>query len=87
MLLHVVFVFCLNMVFNGGMTDQELILKHGGPSAVAKLLGYDEKRGGTQRVQNWMTRGIPAQVKVDHPELFMPGLVPADSAPAQGAVQ
>jgi hypothetical protein len=52
------------------MDDRQLIMKLGGPTAVAKKLGYDPK-GGAQRVQNWMRRGIPSKVKVDHPEMFM----------------
>ncbi len=29
---------------------------------------------GQQKVTNWLQRGIPAHVKVAHPELFMPEL-------------
>lgn len=54
-------------------TDREIIERLGGPAEVARLLNY-EKHNGTQRVHNWMTRGIPAQVKVDHPEIFMAGV-------------
>ncbi len=50
--------------------DAALIADLGGPSKVAELLNY-EKHNGPQRVQNWLVRGIPAQVKVDHPEIFM----------------
>lgn len=50
--------------------DEKLIEALGGPAKVADKLGFD-KEGGTQRVHNWTVRGIPAQVKVDHPELFM----------------
>lgn len=53
------------------MTDAELIDKLGGPAKVCELLGY-EKDGGVQRVQNWITRGIPYKVKVERPDLFMP---------------
>lgn len=52
------------------MNDSELIEHLGGSTKVAELLGYD-KAGGVQRVQNWLVRGIPAQVKVDHPKIFM----------------
>lgn len=52
------------------MKDSELIKSLGGPTKVAELLQFD-KAVGVQRVQNWITRGIPAQVKVDHPEIFM----------------
>jgi hypothetical protein len=50
--------------------DKELIETLGGPAKVAELLGYD-KEGGAQRVNNWLTRGIPARVKLDHPEIFL----------------
>ena len=52
------------------MTDKETIERLGGPAKVAELLGLD-KHGGTQRVHNWIARGIPAQVKLDHPEIFL----------------
>lgn len=51
-------------------TDGEIIKELGGPATVAEMLGY-EKHGGTQRVQNWITRGIPPKVKLDHPDLFL----------------
>lgn len=50
--------------------DKKLIDDLGGPTKVAELLGYD-KHGGVQRVQNWMTRGIPPKVKLEHPDLFL----------------
>lgn len=48
------------------MSDRELIEKLGGPTIVAKRLGYIP-----QRVQNWTVRGIPAKEKLKHPELFL----------------
>ncbi len=51
-------------------SDKKVIAELGGPTKVAELLGYP-KRGGTQRVQNWITRGIPAKVKLTHPALFL----------------
>jgi len=59
------------MVCNIAMTDLELITQLGGPARVAELLGFD-KATGTQRVFNWTKResGIPAQVKLDFPQLF-----------------
>lgn len=54
-------------------TDEEIIRDLGGPAKVAELLGYD-KNGGTQRVQNWIARGIPFRVKVERPDLFMQGI-------------
>lgn len=56
--------------------DRELLKSLGGPTKVAELLGLP-KYHGVQRVQNWMQRGIPASVRVERPDLFMPGLVPA----------
>lgn len=53
--------------------DKELIERLGGPTRVAELLKFP-KAGGAQRVQNWMTRGIPSRVKLDHPDIFLSGL-------------
>lgn len=53
------------------MDDKKLIMELGGPTKVAVRLGLNVK-GGAQRVQNWLSRGIPAKVKVDRPDLFMP---------------
>ena len=51
------------------VSDKQVIADLGGPTKVAELLGYP-KHGGIQRVQNWITRGIPAKVKLAHPILF-----------------
>ena len=68
----------LNMVFNmGTMTDPELIEHLGGPTKVAALLNLDKEAGGVQRVQNWITRGIPPKVKLEHPHIFLGHLVAA----------
>lgn len=64
--------------------DKKIISDLGGPSKVAELLGF-QKPGGQQRVQNWLARGIPAQVKVDHPDLFMPKFSSRHAAPAMKA--
>ena len=53
------------------MDDKALIEKLGGTTRLAVLLGYDIKKGGVQRVNNWMRRGIPAGVKVKHQDLFL----------------
>lgn len=50
--------------------DIEIIERFGGPAKVARMLGY-QKSGGTQRVFNWMRRGIPARVKLENPEIFL----------------
>lgn len=52
------------------MDDRTRIERLGGPAKVAELLGY-EKDGGTQRVHNWLSRGIPAKVKLQRPDLFV----------------
>ncbi len=48
------------------MNDQELIKNLGGVANVAKLTGYS-----IQRVQNWIYRGIPSKVKLEHSLLFL----------------
>ena len=65
------FAFFLNVVFNIGMNDKELIEYHGGSTQLAEILGLDKARGGVQRVNNWMRRGIPPKVKLEHPNLFL----------------
>lgn len=66
------------------MTDAELIAHHGGPTKLAKVLGFPE-RGGVQRIQNWIARGIPPAVKVRWPDLFLNVSV-VTGAPAIGQV-
>ena len=51
-------------------TDAQLINDLGGPTKVADLLGY-ARPFGVQRVYNWTTRGIPAKVKLERPDLFL----------------
>lgn len=52
------------------MNDKELIQALGGPTTVAKKLGLEGKKG-VCRVSNWMRRGIPAKVKLDHLGIFI----------------
>lgn len=52
-------------------SDAKLIEQLGGPATVSRLLEFDKKPGGIQRVQNWVKRGIPAAIKVQFPELFL----------------
>lgn len=52
------------------MNDLEIIRRHGGPAKLAELLKFD-KKSGTQRVFNWMKRGIPPAVKLSNPKIFM----------------
>nr|DAO68906.1 MAG TPA: Putative antitoxin of bacterial toxin-antitoxin system, YdaS/YdaT [Caudoviricetes sp.] len=77
MLLNRMIDFYLNVVFNiicffkrtAQMTDKQLIERLGGVSAVAKIIGCSP-----QRVSNWVKRGIPPKVKIEHPKLFLPHL-------------
>lgn len=66
--------------------DAKLILDLGGPSKVAELIQLN-KQGGPQRVQNWMTRGIPSAIKVKYPHIFMPELAQALANTAQTATE
>lgn len=52
--------------------DAQIIRSLGGPSKVAAELGLG--KFGVQQVCNWMHRGIPAHIRVQRPELFMPEL-------------
>lgn len=65
------------------LADRQLIEDLGGPTKTAEILGYDKAKGGVQRVQNWMTRGIPARVRVAHPRLFMPAVIAPGAADRQ----
>ena len=48
-------------------SDKDLIAQLGGPSILAKRLGFSSK----QRVHNWLTRGIPPVVKLAYPKIFL----------------
>jgi hypothetical protein len=52
--------------------DRAIIQSLGGPRKVAERLNM--RPHGQQKVTNWLQRGIPAHMKVAHPELFMPEL-------------
>lgn len=65
--------------------DAALIASLGGPAKVADLLGLDKKRGGVQRVCNWLVRGIPAEVKLSRPDLFLRDL--SKAKPRRKAVE
>jgi len=58
------------MVFSYAMNAKEIIKSHGGPTALARKLGY--QTNGVQRCANWMRRGIPAAVRLLRPDLFPP---------------
>lgn len=57
--------------------DKDLIVSLGGPTKLAQTLGYDTNNGGVQRVQNWMSRGIPPRVILDNPHVFQFAAPPA----------
>lgn len=67
--------------------DRRLIEALGGATRVAGLLGFDKQRGGVQRVHNWISRGIPAHVKVKRPDLFLRDLTATDGAPSSTEVR
>ena len=48
------------------MTDKELIMKLGGVGVVSDYLGVTY-----QCVFNWLTRGIPSKVMLEHREIFL----------------
>lgn len=48
------------------MKDKQVIERLGGVKAIAEALGYNYTT-----VHNWLTRGIPAQVKLDHRDIFL----------------
>lgn len=58
--------------------DRARIDALGGCTKVADLLGLP-KQGGAQRVSNWKSRGIPAEVKLAYPEIFLVNM-PSPSA-------
>lgn len=62
--------------------DEALIKSLGGVTRVAEMLGYD-KAGGVQRVHNWCKRGIPARIKLQYPDLFLPAAPAAPPPTAQ----
>jgi len=50
-------------------TDKQLIDELGGPTNVARLLGFELVKG-PQRVQNWKIRGIPSKIRLQYLDLF-----------------
>ena len=63
-------------------SDKDLIESLGGATKLAARLGCS-----VQRVQNWKDRGIPAQVRLDHPDVFpLPGR-PAEQPSAESQPQ
>lgn len=51
------------------MNDAEIIKTLGGPTVLARRLGF-KTPDGARRVHNWIARGIPAKVKLEHPSIF-----------------
>lgn len=47
-------------------SDKDIIIALGGSTKVAEMLGLKK-----QRVQNWITRGIPSEVKLQYPHIFL----------------
>lgn len=48
--------------------DRTLIMALGGPTELAKKLGFTD---GGRRVHNWLKRGIPASIKIMYPAIFL----------------
>lgn len=67
--------------------DRATIERLGGAAKLAELLGYDKSAGGVQRIQNWKNRGIPAEVKLQRPDLFLTELIEAARLDATDDVQ
>jgi phage terminase Nu1 subunit (DNA packaging protein) len=59
--------------------DNALISDLGGVAELARRLGYS-----IQRVQNWKSRGIPPEEKLNRPDLFLRELT-AKAAPRKTA--
>lgn len=57
-------------------SDKDLIEELGGATKVAARLGCS-----VQRVQNWKGRGIPPQVRLDHPDVFPLPIRPTEPVP------
>lgn len=53
-------------MLKGKQSDRKLIEKLGGTSKVAKMI-----QSSPQRVHNWKIRGIPASIKLKHPDIFL----------------
>ncbi len=64
------YTWCLMWVMETIEQDRARIDALGGCTKVADLLGLP-KQGGAQRVSNWKSRGIPADVKLAYPEIFL----------------
>lgn len=47
---------------------------------MARLLGM-KNPGGTRRIHNWQTRGIPSKIKVDHAKTIAKALKAAKVTP------
>lgn len=56
--------------------DRKLIERLGGSVSLAARLGYT-----VQRVHNWKTRGVPALVKINHPDIFLNNRRTEDEVP------
>lgn len=65
-------------------TDRERIDLLGGSAKVAAMLGLP-KHIGTQRVNNWKVRGIPSDVKLQYPHIFLTDLLAGGATSAQPA--
>ena len=67
-------------------SDCQRIERLGGPACVARLMGLTSP-GAVQRVYNWTKRGIPADVKLKWPELFLRQISEPDQVDAADDTQ
>lgn len=52
------------------MTDKDIIDYYGGSKKLATLLNLGGKHP-EMRVHNWKSRGIPAEIKLRYPRIFL----------------
>lgn len=79
------YTWCLMSFMETIEQDRARIDALGGCTKVADLLGLP-KQGGAQRVSNWKSRGIPAEVKLAYPEIFLVNMPSPSAARSSAAI-
>ncbi len=54
--------------------DAEFIKNKGGSAKLSELLGFEKPRG-VRRIENWKRRGIPSEIKIQFPHIFLTELI------------
>ena len=80
------YTWCLMSVMETIEQDRARIDALGGCTKVADLLGLP-KQGGAQRVSNWKSRGIPAEVKLAYPSIFLVNMPLPSAARSSAATE